>query len=170
MPHLFYNVEFQFSWFCNTKQSSEISVLKTEMLLDFQNKTNIDIAGFSLIYFRFALDLSDIGLWNIDLINLFRYRFVIFACIHNVLKTSSRGLQDMPSRRYEDDFRVIIFCLPRRLGRRKIFTLKTCWRRLQDVLKTNKCLLGRVSASKIDFKLEGPCNTERYYWPPWLCD
>ena len=41
----------------------------------------------------------------------------------------------------------------RRLGRRKIVTLKTCWRRvedvswrrLQDVLKTNKCLLGVLS-------------------------
>ena len=38
----------------------------------------------------------------------------------------------------------------RRLGRRKIVTLKTCWRRLEDVswrrvediFKTNKCLLG----------------------------
>ena len=56
----------------------------------------------------------------------------------------------MSSRRLEDVFSVTIFRLPRRLGRRKIVTLKTCWRRLQDmswrrlqdVLKTNKCLLG----------------------------
>ena len=31
----------------------------------------------------------------------------------------------------------------RRLGRRKIVTLNTCWRRLQDVFKANKCLLER---------------------------
>ena len=50
-------------------------------------------------------------------------------CLHDVFKTSSR-----------------------RLGRRKIVTLKTCWRRLQDmswrrhqdVLKTNKCLLEMI--------------------------
>ena len=78
---------------------------------------------------------------------------------------SSRRLQGMSSRRLEDVFSVTIFRLPRRLedvlrevlktssrclGKRKIVTLKTCWRRveeiswsrLQDVLKTNKCLLG----------------------------
>ena len=47
-------------------------------------------------------------------------------CLQDVLKTSSRHLCKKS---------------PRRLGRRKIVTLKTCWRRLQDVLKTNKCLL-----------------------------
>ena len=67
----------------------------------------------------------------------------------------------MPSRRLQDVFSLTIFHLPghlpdifktylqdvskmssRRLGRRKIVTLKTFWRLLQDVLKTNKCLLG----------------------------
>ena len=46
LPHLFCNVEFEFSWFHNTKQSSEILILKIEMLLEFQNKTNIEIIGF----------------------------------------------------------------------------------------------------------------------------
>ena len=45
---------------------------------------------------------------------------------------SSRRLQHMSSRRLEDVFSKTIFRLPKRLGRRKIFTLKTCWRRLQD--------------------------------------
>ena len=65
--------------------------------------------------------------------------------------TSSRRLQDVfktSSRRFQDVFKTS----SRRLGRRKIVTLKTCWkrlqdmpsRRLQDVLKTNKCLLGCV--------------------------
>ena len=41
LPQLFRNVEFEFSWFHRTKQSSEIWILKIEMLLEFQNKTNI---------------------------------------------------------------------------------------------------------------------------------
>ena len=85
---------------------------------------------------------------------------------------SSRRLQDMSSRclqdssrrlqrnnfsfsktfwrRLQDVLRDVFKTFSRRLGRRKIMTLKTCWRRLQDmswrrpqdVLKTNKCLLG----------------------------
>ena len=46
LPHLFHRVEFEFSWFHNTEQSSEILILKIEMLLEFQNKTNIEIIGF----------------------------------------------------------------------------------------------------------------------------
>ena len=46
LPHLFCNVEFQFSWFYNTEQSSEILILKIEMLLEFQIKMNIEITGF----------------------------------------------------------------------------------------------------------------------------
>ena len=83
-----------------------------------------------------------------------------FVCLHNVLKTSSRyvfktfsrRLQDMSSRCLQDVLHVIIFRLPRclqivfarrlqdnfktssrRLGRRKIVTLKMCWRCLQDI-------------------------------------
>ena len=87
---------------------------------------------------------------------------------------SSGRLQDMSSRRLQtclqDVFSVTIFRLPRRLcetlsrrlGRRKIVTLRTCWRRLQDmswrplqdVFKTNKCLLGRLEA---------------FFWKWWLC-
>ena len=59
-------------------------------------------------------------------------------------KTSSRRL----ARGLEN-----VFKMPsRRLGRRKIVRLRTCWRRLQgmswrllqDILKTNKCLLGSL--------------------------
>ena len=46
LSHLFCNVDFEFSWFHNTKQSSEILILKTEMLSEFQNKTNVEIIGF----------------------------------------------------------------------------------------------------------------------------
>ena len=68
-----------------------------------------------------------------------------------VSKTSSRHLQDMSSRRLQDVFSVIIFCLPRRLedvfktscemSSRRLQDVFA--RRLQDVLKTSKCLLGR---------------------------
>ena len=46
LRHLFCNVEFEFSRFHNTKQSSEILILKRERLLEFQNKKNIEITGF----------------------------------------------------------------------------------------------------------------------------
>ena len=72
---------------------------------------------------------------------------------------SSRHLQDMSSRRIRDmssrrlqrnifsssiqDVLGDVFKTSwSRLGRRKFVMLKTCWRRLQDVLKINKCLLG----------------------------
>ena len=45
LPHLFWNVKFEFSWFHNTKHSSEILILEIEMLLEFQNKTNIEMMG-----------------------------------------------------------------------------------------------------------------------------
>ena len=46
LPHLFCNVEFEYSWPQNTKQSSEILILKIEMLFDFQNKTNFELIVF----------------------------------------------------------------------------------------------------------------------------
>ena len=36
--------------------------VKIEMLLRFQNKMNVEIIGFSVTHFGFALDLSDIDL------------------------------------------------------------------------------------------------------------
>ena len=46
LPHQFCNVEFEFSWFHSTKQSSESLILKIKMLLEFQNKTVMVIIGF----------------------------------------------------------------------------------------------------------------------------
>ena len=84
-------------------------------------------------------------------------KYIYTVNILFVSKTSSRHVFKTSSRRLQDVFSVTIFCIKtscemssRRLGRRKIVTLKTCWRRLQDmssrrlqdVLKTNKCLLG----------------------------
>ena len=85
-----------------------------------------------------------------------------FVCVHSVFKTSSRyvfktsirHVFNTSSRRLQrNNFSFSTTSCKmssRRLGRRKIVTLKTCWRRfqdtpwtcLQDVFKTNKCLLG----------------------------
>ena len=44
LPHLFYNVEFEFSWYHNTKLSSEILILKIEML-EFQIRKILKLFG-----------------------------------------------------------------------------------------------------------------------------
>ena len=62
LPCLSCNVEVEFSWFHNTNQSSEILILKTEILLEFQNKVNIEIIGLLLMHFGFILELPDIDL------------------------------------------------------------------------------------------------------------
>ena len=49
LSDLFWNVEFGFSWFGNTKQSSEISILKTEMLPEFQNRRMLKLLGQLII-------------------------------------------------------------------------------------------------------------------------
>ena len=48
--------------FTTPNQSSEILILKIEILLEFQNKSNGEIIGFYLVHFGFALELSDIDL------------------------------------------------------------------------------------------------------------
>ena len=45
------------------------------MLLEFQSKTNIEIIGFWLMHVSFALESSDIDLWDIDLLDT-GFRFV----------------------------------------------------------------------------------------------
>ena len=67
---------------------------------------------------------------------------------------SSRRLQVMSSRRHQDVFSVTIFRLPRRLARglQNVFAKRLQdvledvkvlrWRRVEDVFKTNKYLLG----------------------------
>ena len=53
---------------------------------------------------------------------------------------SSRHLQDMSSRRFQDVFIVTIFRLPRRLQNVFQDVFKMSSRRLQDVLKDKKLL------------------------------
>ena len=143
------------------------------------------------MHFGFALELSDIDLWNkglldthLDLLSPDKYTvfpvsilFVSIKSSRRLQGMSSRHLQDMSSRRLQDNSSRHVFRASsrhvfktssrhvfqdilktsckrssRRLGRRKIVMLKTCWRRLQDiswrrledVFKTNKCLLGMI--------------------------
>ena len=125
------------------------------------------------MHFGFALEFSDIDLWNIDLLDTYldllfpgRYTDIpskYFVCLHNifktpprhvfktspryVLKTSSRYVFKTYSRRLQRNNFFSSKTSSRRLARRKVVTLKTCWthvlRRLEDVFKTNKCLLGK---------------------------
>ena len=123
------------------------------MLLVFQNKTNIEIIGFRLMHFRFALDLPDIGLWNMDLcLDLLDTEFPRkhFVCLQDIFKTSSRCLQ-------RNNFYAVRNLLRRRLVK-EVF--KTC---LEDVFKTpwrrtNVCWEGNVSnwkTSKLIFRTRG---------------
>ena len=65
------------------------------MLLEFQNKTNIEMMGS--MYFGFALELSNVDLLNIDLLDT-DIPSKYFACLHNVFKTSSRHVFKTSSR------------------------------------------------------------------------
>ena len=139
------------------------------------------------MHFGFTLDLSDIDLLSVDLLDQ-RYThldlFVSKTSWRRLEDMSSRRLQDISSRRLQDILGVTIFRLPRhledvfktfcempsrhlcktssrRLGRREVITLKTCWRRpqgmswrrLQDLWKTKKCLLGLLLYRKFNVRM-----------------
>ena len=99
LPRLFCNVEFEFNLFHNTKQSSEILILKIEKLLEFQSKTNIEITGFLLMILYMIIN----DFWNIDLLDTYPFRFVRYRYPHFfVSKTSWRCLEGMSWRRLQD--------------------------------------------------------------------
>ena len=59
----FFNVFFKCKYkYINIEQLSEILIIKREMLLEFQNKTNVEIILFELMHLGFPLDSSDIDL------------------------------------------------------------------------------------------------------------
>ena len=110
------------------------------------------------MHFGFALELSDIDLWNIDLLDTHLDLLDTdipsknFVCLHSVFrmssryvfKTSSRHVFKTPSGHvFKTSSRRLCKTSSRRLGRRRTVTLKTCWRRLEDmswrhVFKTSK--------------------------------
>ena len=131
LRHLFCNVEFEFGWFHNTKQSSEILILKIEMMLEFHAFwIRLKIVRYRFLKYRFVR---------------YTYRFVrspvsiLFLFIvssRRLQGMSSRLLQDMPSRRLQDVFSVTIFrnILARRLEDVLEDIKLLRWRRAEDVL------------------------------------
>ena len=96
------------------------------------------------MYFGFALDFSDKDLWDIDFLDKdldlldTDISSKHFVCLQDVFNMSSR-------RNQHNNFsssKTSCEMSSRHFRRRKIVTLKTCWRRLRDVLKTNNCLMG----------------------------
>ena len=101
--------------------------------------------------FGFSLGLSNIDLWNTDLLDTHSDLLDTdipskhLVCLHNVFKTSSRHLhdmswrrlQDMSSRRLEDVFSVTIFLLPRNLEDVLKASSRRFARCLQEVFKTS---------------------------------
>ena len=148
-PYLFCNVEFKFSWFYNPEQSSETLILKIEILLESQNKTDIEIIGFQLMHFGFVLDLSDIDVWNIALLDthidlldtdipskqLVCLLNVFKTSIRHVFKTSSRHVQDVLKTSSVKQFFVLQDVLK--------WSCKMSSRRLLDVLEEEKLLRWR---------------------------
>ena len=74
------------------------------MLLEFQNKTNIEITGFLSMHFGFVFELSGTDLRNIDFLDTHLDLLDIdvpskyFFCLHNVFKTFSRHVFKTSSR------------------------------------------------------------------------
>ena len=85
------------------------------------------------MHFGFALELSDIDLWNIDLLDTHLDLLDRNAPVSILFDpiVSSRRLQDISSRHLQYMF-----------SRRLQYVFKTCLD-VQDVFKTSKCLLGR---------------------------
>ena len=121
--------------------------------LDFLD-TNMPSKAF--VSLQDPLKTSSRHVFKTSSINIFK------TCWRHVFKTSLRHVFKMSwnvfsitifclSRRLQDVFKTAWEISARRLGRRKIITLKTCWRRLQDiswrrledVLKISKCLLDK---------------------------
>ena len=147
LPHRFCKVEFEFSWFHNTEQSSEeILFLKREMLLEFQNKTNIKIIGFKLMHFGFRLVSSDIDLGNKDFLdahlNLLDTDIPSkpFVSLQDALETSSRRHRRNNFLSSKTSSRRLVRCLQNVFEDKKLLR----WRRVEDVFKrswrpTNVC-------------------------------
>ena len=119
------------------------------------------------MHFRFALELSDIDLWNIDLLDIHLDLLDTdipsknFVCLHSVFKTSSRYVFKTSSRHvFKTSSRHVFKTSSRRLQRNNFSSSETSfrrvprylqdvledvkllrWRRVEDVVKTNKCLL-----------------------------
>ena len=102
------------------------------------------------MHFVFALDLSDIDLWNIDFLDTHLYLLDTYIPSKHVSKASLRHVFKKSSRyifkSLEDLFSVTIFRLPRRLEDvlKKSWKTKNCY--TEDVLKTTSRHVFRTSS------------------------
>ena len=145
--------------------SSDIDLLNVDLLN--QRYTHLDLLDTDIlskhfVCFQDVLKTSSRHIFRRYLQDVLKIcpQDVFKTCLQDVLKTSQRNnflssktSSRRPVRWVQDLFKTTSRRLhktpSRRLGRRKIVTLKTCWRclqdipwrRLQDVLKTNKCFL-----------------------------
>ena len=157
LPHLFCNAEFGFSCFRNTKQSSEILILKIEMLLEFKNRRILKLLRSSswfwirlgFVRYRFA-----------------KYRLVRYTHIYICEIQISPFFFFLSPRRLEDVFRKSsrhVFKLS------SIHVFKTSSRRLtrclQDVLEDEKFLRwGRVEdVFKTSWRSTNVCWVTKWY-------
>ena len=103
--------------FTTPNQSSEILILKTEMLLEFQNKTNI--WNYWAVINTFWIRLR-----------IVRYRFVKYRFIRYTLKTSCKTkncyAEDVFKTCLQDLFMTCLFNTSSK------HVLKATWRRFQD--------------------------------------
>ena len=139
------------------------------------------------MHFRFALELSDIDLWNTDLLDTHldllspdKYKDIpsmYFVCLHKIFKRSSKHVFKTSSRHvfmtslrhiFKTSSRHVFKTFSRRLqnvfARRLQDVLEDVkllrWRCVEDVFKTNKCLLGigNFASGVIDAYLSLPSH------------
>ena len=120
LPHLFCNVDFELI-----------------RLIEFQNKTNIEIIGFLLMHFGFSSDSLNIDLWDLldtDLDLLVGHGLIQIPPINTVFvsKTYSRRIQDISSRRLQvtSSRRVQVFGLT--IFRVEMSSRRICKTSLED--------------------------------------
>ena len=142
------------------------------------------------MHFGFALELSNIDLWNVDLLDIhldLLYTDIpgkYFVCLHNVFKTSSRHVFKTSSRHifktssrhvFNTSSRHIFNTSSRRPQRNNLSSSKTSSRRLarclQDVLEDVKLLRWRRVEDVFKTCLEDVLKTSsrpiNVYWDSW---
>ena len=118
------------------------------------------------MHFGFTLDSSDIGLWNTRFVR-YTFRFLDtdkfrkrFACLQDVLQTSSRHVFKISSRHAFKTFpRHVFKTSSTRLQRNNFSSSKTSWGRLEDVLEDEKLLRWRRPQDVLKICLEDVMKT-----------
>ena len=188
MPHLFCNVEFEFSWFNKQHQTVIKNFHSQNRNAAWISKEDEYWNHWVLVNdFGLALHSSNIDLWNIDLLVTYTFTFVRcrspFFCRQDGLETSSRYDFRTSSRHifktssrhaFKTPSRHVFKMSWRRLHCNNFSSSKTSWKTknsdVEDVLKrfsrhvfkTNTCLLGRLHRNMFIFVLKFPAAPG--YW------